>query len=148
MGLLTGIKKKIIESNVERRREGAIRKAQQKEARDVYLEEKGKQEIEFARARAKAESKQRITAMQQSFKKPRGNGNMMAGLGGASSGVVNFLGMGNLPGFPQQQPKRKVKPQKTRYKIIGGKAYPVAGSSRKGKRTTKKAAQPNVYNWF
>jgi hypothetical protein len=134
-----GILDKLKESAIERKKESSIRRMQKAEAREVYLEEKGKQEIEFARARAKAESHQRITAMQQSFKKPKGSGNIMGGLSGAANGVLNFAtggfgGMGLQPP-PQQKPK-----------VV----YRRKGKRGKRTRVVRQKAQPQMqgYNWF
>ena len=39
---------------------------------------------------------------------------------------------------PMRRPKTKKKTSKTQYAIVGGKAYPIAGTGRKKKKNTKK----------
>lgn len=60
----------------------------------------------------------------------------------------NYNPFGSMFDTGIQQPRKKKTGSKTKYKVIGGKAYPIAGTSKKKKRTTSKKKPRDPFSSF
>lgn len=112
MGIIDSVKRKINEQAKETRERRAYEHIVKEKAKLAYRQERGEQEIEFAREKAKLEKQAKLSRLKEQYKRqPKGlkGGNIARGLYGATEGMLKFT----TAGFPQfQQPKGKSKKQK------------------------------------